>query len=176
MEFIEQGSLKSIAKKNIIEVRFSSPGKRVANPAFRNKTMNMRIPLKVSAKGVEDANEAWSKEFGFIVFMKQTKDNTTDGGKEAVKERTVLKKEGTEFFGDGKNAVPVLDIDNLEGHGSSPVKRVFDPAGGAKSAVATERRKLEIATDRTAKHSPAKRGIAAMNHLVNVFNHGLARM
>ena len=128
MEFIEQGSLKSIAKKNIIEVRFSSPGKRVANPAFRNKTMNMRIPLKVSAKGVEDANEAWSKEFGFIVFMKQTKDNTTDGGKEAVKERTVLKKEGTEFFGDGKNAVPVLYIDDFEGHGSVPVNRVFSAA------------------------------------------------
>ena len=136
----------------------------------------MRIPLKVSAKGVEDANEAGSKAFGFIVFMKQTKEDTADGGKEAVKERTIPQKEGTEFFGNGKNAVPVLDVDNLEGHGGSPVKGVFDAAGRAKTAVATERGKLEVTADRAAKHSPAKRGITAMNHLVNVFNHGLARM
>lgn len=70
----------------------------------------------------------------------------------------------------------VLYIDDFKGHGGSPVKGVFDSTGRAKTAVATEGRKLEVTTDRAAEHSPAKRGITAMNHLVNVFNNGLAGM
>ena len=72
--------------------------------------------------------------------------------------------------------MPVLNIDDFKRHGGSAVKGVFNPAGRAETAVASERRKFEIAADRAAKHSPAKGGITAVNHFVDVFNHGLAGM
>lgn len=93
MEFIEQGGLKSVAEKNVVKVRFSAPNKRAANAAFRNKAMNVRIPFEIASKGMENADEARSKPFGFIVLVKEAQNNTAHGGKEAVKERTVVKKE-----------------------------------------------------------------------------------
>ena len=36
--------------------------------------------------------------------------------KEAVQERTVLKKKGSEIFINGKNAMAVLDIDEFKRH------------------------------------------------------------
>ena len=62
MKFIEQGGLKRVTEKNVVKVRLSSPDERGANAAFRNKAMNMRIPLKVSAKGVENTDESWGKK------------------------------------------------------------------------------------------------------------------
>ena len=58
MKFIEQGSLKRVAEKNVVKVRRSSPDERGANPAFRNEAMNMRIPFEIPAKGVENTDKS----------------------------------------------------------------------------------------------------------------------
>ena len=69
--------------------------------------MNMRIPFKWAPKGVEDADKAGNKVFGFIQLIKHTKNDTTDSKKQTVKERTIFKEKMTEFFVDGKNTVAV---------------------------------------------------------------------
>ena len=67
-----------------------APDVRPANAALRNETMDMRVPFQVPAKSVEDANKTRSKEFGFVVFMKHTQDNTADSREEAVQKGPVL--------------------------------------------------------------------------------------
>ena len=44
----------------------------------------MRIPFQIPAKGMEDTNEAGSKTFRFIIFMKQASDDAVDRRKQAV--------------------------------------------------------------------------------------------
>lgn len=67
-----------------------APAERSANAALRNETMDMRVPFQIPAKGVEDANKTRGKEFGFIVFMKHTSDNTVDSREEAMQKRAVI--------------------------------------------------------------------------------------
>ena len=45
--------------------------------------------------------------------------------KEAVQERTVLKKKGTEIFINGKNAMAVLDINEFERHTGGAFHSIF---------------------------------------------------
>ena len=44
---------------------------------------------------------------------------------EAVQERTVLKKKGTEIFINGKNAMAVLDTDEFERHTGGTLHSIF---------------------------------------------------
>ena len=71
----------------------------------------MRIPFKVTAKGVKDKNKSGSEQFGFIIFVKHTKNNTLDSLKKKGKELSIFKKETLEFRINSKNTVTMLDID-----------------------------------------------------------------
>jgi hypothetical protein len=50
MEFIEQCCLKRIPKEFIIERFYMPPQERIANATLRNKTMDMRVPLRFLPK------------------------------------------------------------------------------------------------------------------------------
>ena len=76
----------------------------------------------------------------------------------------------SEVFINSKNAVPVLDRNELKGHTGSAFHGVFIAAGRTESAVASERNKLKFATVRTAVHGTAERWITTMNHLINIFH------
>ena len=51
------------------EMCFFAPQSAVANAAFRNQTMDMRVPFEVPAKSVQDTNDPRSEKLGFVVFV-----------------------------------------------------------------------------------------------------------
>lgn len=87
--------MKGIAQKFIVKVFHMPPMKRITNSAFRNETMNMRIPFKISAKCMKDADEARSEALGFIDIMKHTSNNTVNCRKKATEEGTISKEKRT---------------------------------------------------------------------------------
>ena len=54
----------------------------------------------------------------------------------------------SEVFINSKNAVPVLDRNELKGHTGSTFHRVFVPAGRTETAVTAERDKFHVPTVR----------------------------
>lgn len=108
---------------------FVPPGEVVADTAFRDETVDMRIPFEVSAKGMQNTDKAGSKELRFIIFVEQTGNDAVHGGKEVVEKGTVIKEERTQFVGNGEDTMPVRDIDDLKRHRSSPVNGVHVAAG-----------------------------------------------
>ena len=84
-----------------------TPKSIVRETTFRNKAMNVGIPFKRTAKGVENTDKAWDKVFRFVHLVKHTKYNAADSVKQTIQKRTILKKKMTELFVNGKNAVAV---------------------------------------------------------------------
>ena len=70
---------------------------------------------------------------------------------------------------DGEDQMPVSTVDKFKGHSRRPVIGIFSSTGRAKLGVAAKRNKLEVSAMRTAIHGAPKRGIAAVDDLINVF-------
>ena len=90
--------------------------------------------------------------------------------KEAVQERAVFKKKVPEIFVNGKNAMTMLDIDKFKGHTGGAFHSIFVSAGRTKAAVTAKRNEFEVTAVRAGVHSTAKRGIAAVDHLIDIFH------
>jgi hypothetical protein len=65
----------------------------IRKAAFRNQTMDVRIPFQGTSEGVKNTNEARDKVFRFVYVVKHSQDNTADSLKETVQERAVIEKE-----------------------------------------------------------------------------------
>ena len=104
------------------------------------------------------------------------RNDTGDSMEKAVKESTIFKEEVAEVFINGENTMPVGDIDQLEGHAGGTFHRVLIAASGAETAVTTEGNEFKFPAFRTAIHGTAIRRVTTMNHLLDVFNHSVARM
>ena len=76
----------------------------------------------------------------------------------------------------GKNAVSVLNRDNLKRHSGSPVYGVHVTAGGTETGMASKRNELEIATESAAIHGATEGRVTTINHLINVLDDGSTRM
>ena len=111
---IQKSSAKSIAKERVIKMGHFTPEAVITVSPFRDKAMNVRVPLKISAKGVKDHDETGSKILRHVHLEEHTGNNTGDSMKEAVKEFTVIKEEMTEIFVDGENAMPVSNVDQFK--------------------------------------------------------------
>ena len=96
--------------------------------------------------------------------------------KKAVKERTVIQEKIPELPINGKNTMPVGNIDQLKGHGGSAFHGIFIAAGGAEAAVAAERDKFQLAAVGTAVHGTAESGITTVDHFIYVVNNRLTWM
>ena len=94
----------------------------------------------------------------------------------AVKQRAVLKEKIAKIFINGKDAVPMNDVNKLEGHRGSALHGVKVTAGGAEAAVAAERDKFQLTAVRTAVHGTAKGRVTAVNHFFYVLNDRVTRM
>ena len=70
----------------------------------------------------------------------------------------------------------VLDTDEPERHTGSAIHRIFVSAGRTKTVVIAERNEFEVPTVRITVHGTAKRGITAVNHLINIFYLSLSGM
>lgn len=90
---------------------------------------------------------------------------------EAIEERAVFEEEVTKLLIDGKDAVSVNNIDELEGHRGSAPHGVEITAGRAKAAVAAEGDKFQLTALRAAVHSAAERRVTAAQHTIDIFHH-----
>ena len=95
---------------------------------------------------------------------------------ETVQERTILKEKVAEIFINGKNAMAVLDTDELKRHTGSAFHSIFVSAGRTKAAVTAKRNKLEITAVRAGVHGTAKRRITTVDHLIDIFHLSLSGM
>lgn len=94
----------------------------------------------------------------------------------AVQEMPVLQEILPETLINRKDTVPVRDIDKFKGHIGCAFHGILIAAGRTETAVASERNKFEVAAFGTAIHGTAKRGVATMDHLLDVLNNRGARM
>lgn len=92
-KFIKECSTEGVSQISVIKMCNPAPDDVSATAAFRNETVNMRIPFEVTPKSMENTNKPGSKVFGFIDFEKYTKDNASDGRKETIQKVPVLEKE-----------------------------------------------------------------------------------
>lgn len=79
-----------------------APEAIVTDTAFRNQAVDVRIPLEITPKGMEDHDKAGSEIFRCIHFEEHTRNNTGDRMKETVKKRTVEEKKVTKVLVNGK--------------------------------------------------------------------------
>ena len=170
MKSVEEGSTKRLAKESVIKVLEAFPGSNTPDSDFRDKDVNVRIPLKAAAKGVEDTDKAGSEAFSLIEFTKQAKNDIADGVKKTVEKRTVSAKKDAKFLGNGKNTMSMNALDNLKRHGSSALNGIEVATGGTETAFAAEWDEFKRTTRRTPKHGAAKGRIAAMNHLLDALH------
>ena len=96
--------------------------------------------------------------------------------KQAAKEFTVFKKEVTEIFIDGENAMPVSNVNQFEGHVGGAFHRILIPTGWTEAAVTSERNEFKFPTFGAAVHGTTIRRVTTINHLLDVFNYCVARM
>ena len=159
----------TVIMESIIKMGSIPPEIVITVAAFRDKAVDMGIPFQIPAKGVKNHNKSRSKILGFIEFVKHTADHTGNRVEKAVKKIGIVQKKMSEIFINSKNAVPVLDRNELKGHTGSTFHRVFVPAGRTETAVTAERDKFHVPTVRTTVHGTTKSGIAAMDHFIYVF-------
>ena len=127
--------------------------------AFRNQAVDVRIPLEITPKGMEDHDKAGSEIFRCIHFEEHTRNNTGDRMKETVKKRTVEEKKVTKVLVNGKDAMTVMDIDHFKRHRGSALHIVLITTGRTKAAVAAKRDKFKFPTVGAAVHGTTKRRV-----------------
>ena len=155
-QLIEKSSAERITEIVVVKVFYMAPEAVITVTTFGKDAVDVRIPFEISAKSVEDHDISGSEVLGMVQIEKHTGYDTGDGMKETVEERTVLKEEIAEIFINGKNAMAVLDTDELKRHTGGAFHSVFVSAGRTKAAVTAERNKLEITAVRAGVHSAAK--------------------
>lgn len=161
-QFIEESGAESTAEIVIVKVPDMTPGAVITETAFGEEAVDMGIPFEVPAKSVEDHDISGSEIFGLIELEKHTGDDTGNRMEETVQERAVLEEKGTEIFINGKDAMTMVDIDELKKHRGGAFHGVFISAGRTETAATTERDKFQLAAVGTAVHGTAKGRIAAV--------------
>ena len=87
-----------------------------------------------------------------------------------------MKEEVAKIFIDGKNAMAVLNMNQLKGHTGSAFHGIFIAAGRTEAAVTAERNKFKLPTVRTSVHGTTERGIPTVDHLINIFHLSISGM
>ena len=95
---------------------------------------------------------------------------------ETVKQGAIIEKERSEIIIDGKNAVAVRNIYQFKGHTGSAFHGIFVAAGRAETTVTAERDKLKFTAVGAAVHCATERGIATVDHLIDIFYLGFSGM
>ena len=161
-QFIEESGAESTAEIVIVKVPDMTPGAVITVTAFGEEAVDMGIPFEIPAKSVEDHDISGSEIFGLIELEKHTGDDTGNRMEETVQERAVLEEKGTEIFINGKDAMAMVDIDELKKHRGGAFHGVFISAGRTETAATTERDEFQLAAVGTAVHGTTKGRIAAV--------------
>lgn len=147
-----------------------TPKSIVTKTAFRDETVNMRVPLEISAESMQNHNKPGSKVFGFIHLIKHTGDNAVHSVKKAVEQRVVFEKKGSEIFIDGKNTMTMSDMNQFEGHTGSAFHGIFVATGRAKTAVAAKGDEFKLTAMGAGIHGTAEGRVTTVDHLINIFH------
>lgn len=174
--FIQECGAESIAKIGIVKIFDLTPETVITKTAFREEAVDMRIPFEVSAEGMQNHNEPGSEVSGFIQLIKHTGNNTVNCMKKTVEQRTVKNKKLPEIFVNGKNTMAVPYIDQFKRHTGRAFHRVFVTTGRAKAAVAAKRNEFKLSAMGAGIHGTTKRGIATVNHFINIFHLSISWM
>ena len=84
-----------------------APETIVAITALRNKTMDMRVPFEIPAKGMKDHDETGSEVHGFVMLKKHTENNTVYGMEKTIEEGAVIEEKIPKLFINGKDTMAV---------------------------------------------------------------------
>ena len=112
--FIKKSSAKGITQEGIIKMMDMPPETIIAVTAFREKTMNVRVPFQIPPKGVKNKNKARSEIFRFINLEKHAGNNALHRMKQAVQKRAAFKKKFTKILINGKDTVSVLRMNEFK--------------------------------------------------------------
>ncbi len=81
---IQQYCTKRVSEIGIVKMRNFSPVFVIRKASFRDKAMNVRIPFKGSAKGVQNTDKGWSEVSGFIDLEEHVMNYRGDGIKQTI--------------------------------------------------------------------------------------------
>ena len=82
--FIQESGAEGIPKERVIEMLYIAPESVIAVSTFGDKTMDMRIPFKISSESMQGHNKARSKVFGLIHLEEQLRNNAGNCVEKAV--------------------------------------------------------------------------------------------
>lgn len=153
-------------------MRDTTPKKGFSHATFRDESMDVRIPLKRTTKGMKDADETGDEMLRLIEIIEHAKNDGLNGVKKTIEKGTVTTKEITKIIRDSEHTMSVGTGNHLDGHGSRPLLRVKITAGRTESALAMERDEFHCTTRRAAVHDAAVSRIAAVNHTFNIIDDG----
>lgn len=140
--FFKKNLAEGKAKEREIKMFDGTPGSKVAGSAFGDECMDVRIPFKITTKGMKNTDKSGSKIFGFIKFIEHAENNIPDRRKEKVQKRAILKKEASKFFRNSKDTVPVNTGNQFAGDMKRTELIVLVATSRTKAIVAAERNKL----------------------------------
>ena len=66
MKAVKKDSAKGASQERVVKVFDTFPRGNASDSDFGNKNVNVRIPLKATAKSMKDTDKAGSKSFGFV--------------------------------------------------------------------------------------------------------------
>lgn len=72
LEQIQEDGLESFTQEGVVEVRDRAPETKLIDTAFGNKTVDMWIPFKVTAKGMQNTDETGDEMARVIEVKEQT--------------------------------------------------------------------------------------------------------
>lgn len=84
-----------------------TPRRNISSPAFRDQDVDVRIPLKTTTKGMQNANKTGREVFGLIDFAEHIQNCLANGIKKTVQKIPVFEKKYSELLGNCKNTMPM---------------------------------------------------------------------
>lgn len=174
--FIKECGTEGVAQEGVVKMVHIFPETAVAQPAFRQQAVDMRVPFQIPSKSMEDKDKPGRVVHGFVHFVEHTQDDAAYGMEKAVKECAVIQEKIPQVLIYGKNTMPVPDVYKFKGHICSAFHSVFVATCGAETAFAAEWDKFKLSAFWAAVHGAAKRRVTAGYHFINIFHFGFAGM
>ena len=84
---------------------YGTPRRNISGSAFRDQDVDMRVPLKTTPKGMQNANKSGREVFGLIDFAEHIQNCLVSGIKKTVLKISVFEKEYSELLWNRKNTM-----------------------------------------------------------------------
>ncbi len=126
--------------------------------------MDMRIPLEVTAEGMERTDDSRSKGFLVIEGVHPVGDHLSRSLEQKIKKSAVFSKELTKLLGNRKDNVSVAAVDQLCGDGIGTISLISGATGIAETRFTAEGDIVEVIAVMTVVESIALFQITTIQH------------